>query len=72
MRSKRIESVHDSWGSGPLCPTLASTIKDANNLLATNNYDGPPSTLFGSGSADRTEAVNDASILNNYNNGTAC
>jgi hypothetical protein len=54
------------------CPALASTIPDANNLLAANSYDGSPSTLFGPGSADRAEAVNDASILNNYNTGARC
>ncbi len=54
------------------CPALASTILDANSLLVANGYDGPPSALFGPGSADRAEAVNDASVLNNYNNGDLC
>ena len=54
------------------CPSLSSAIQDANSLLAENNYAGPPSTLFGPGSTDRTDAVNDASILNDYNNGALC
>jgi hypothetical protein len=54
------------------CPALTSTIQDANSLLKTIGYSGPPSELVGPGSPYRTQAINDASVLESYNSGTLC
>jgi hypothetical protein len=58
--------------NAPTCPALATAITDANGLLATIGYDGPPSSVIGSSSPYRTQAINDATTLAEYNQGTLC
>ena len=57
---------------GPSCPALQNAITDANALLATIGYSGPPSSVIGPHSTYRNEANNDATTLVNYNQGTLC
>jgi hypothetical protein len=58
--------------NAPTCPALATAITDANGLLATIGYNGPPSSVIGSSSPYRTQAINDATALVDYNQGTLC
>lgn len=58
--------------NAPTCPALASAITDANGLLTTIGYNGPPSSVIGSSSPYRTQAINDATALADYNQGTLC
>ena len=58
--------------NAPSCPALSTAIADANALLATIGYNGPPSSVIGSASPYRTRAINDATALADYNQGSLC
>jgi hypothetical protein len=58
--------------NAPSCAALSTAIADANALLATIGYNGPPSSVIGSASPYRTRAINDATALADYNQGSLC
>lgn len=58
--------------NAPTCPALATAITDANGLLTTIGYNGPPSSVIDSASPYRTQAIDDATTLVEYNQGTLC
>ena len=58
--------------SAPTCPALATAITNANALLTTIGYSGPPSAVIGSASPYRTQAIDDTTAVVDYNQGTLC
>lgn len=59
-----------------ICTSVTNAITQANAMLAEIGYAGPGSTIVGSNWHDstytRSDFVNTASLLNNYNNGLVC
>jgi hypothetical protein len=54
------------------CPTVNNAIAHADALLVQIGYVGPPSAIVGSTHPLRTDFVNTATVLDNYNNGLIC
>jgi hypothetical protein len=54
------------------CATVTTAITQANALLVTIGYTGPPSAKIGSNSQYRSQALALASTLDRYNNGLVC
>jgi hypothetical protein len=54
------------------CATVTTAITQANALLVTIGYTGPPSAKIGSNSQYRSQALALASTLDRYNNGLIC
>lgn len=54
------------------CSAVTTAITQADALLVTVGYAGPPSSLIGPKGAHRAVALSLASTLDNYNNGLVC
>jgi hypothetical protein len=54
------------------CTSVTTAITQANALLVTIGYNGPPSYKIGSNSQYRQQALSLASVLDRYNNGLIC
>lgn len=54
------------------CQSVTDAIQQANALLVTIGYNGPPSAKIGSNSQYRQQALSLANLLDRYNNGLIC